>query len=597
MKLQQVFLSLYQQKLYGQIIQQFESPQNTLRNEPTINAFYLNALRHTGEVTKARKGFERLYKKSLGVTFIVNSYGNLLIQLRELEMAITVLTRGIKQLGKQYELVFNLARAQQLNSQYKLALENFKIAATLNQSPLAAKLGEAECLASLGLLEPSKALYELLYQQAPTHLRLLINYCHLSRRLHDLTKAHTIAQTLIRLGPTNAQCWRNLGACNALLNHVNDTKHAYKTALQFDPDNTEIHVQYAHWLWFIGDDDPFGLMTLHIDNEPNNTGLWIAYINLCIKCNLRETAKRSVEKLLAFHPNDLSGLQLLSNIERDMHHYSEALVTSEKLMMLSSKPHKAELLNEHAYNLISCKQFNSAMKFAKILTKREPKDQGWWNLYSTCLRHQDKRREYEALCDYESLIHVADCKPHDVNLEELCSYLLQQHFGQRQPIGQSLNNGTQTLEELFDIDVAILRRLKSFVLLQVSHLVSGLKKQTGHPMLSRLPLKDDYYFTGSWSVKLTQQGFHSPHFHPAGWISGVFYVDVPKSIAQEGQGWIEFGRPNIPGLNDEPEFVVKPKAGRLALFPSYMWHGTRAFSSDETRLTVAFDLIPTQELS
>ncbi|MDB5461275.1 MAG: putative 2OG-Fe(II) oxygenase, partial [Caulobacteraceae bacterium] len=27
------------------------------------------------------------------------------------------------------------------------------------------------------------------------------------------------------------------------------------------------------------------------------------------------------------------------------------------------------------------------------------------------------------------------------------------------------------------------------------------------------------------------------------------------------------------------------------LFPSYMWHGTMPFESDETRLTCAFDLV------
>jgi hypothetical protein len=28
------------------------------------------------------------------------------------------------------------------------------------------------------------------------------------------------------------------------------------------------------------------------------------------------------------------------------------------------------------------------------------------------------------------------------------------------------------------------------------------------------------------------------------------------------------------------------------LFPSYMWHGTTPFTTDETRMTVAFDLVP-----
>ena len=37
---------------------------------------------------------------------------------------------------------------------------------------------------------------------------------------------------------------------------------------------------------------------------------------------------------------------------------------------------------------------------------------------------------------------------------------------------------------------------------------------------------------------------------------------------------------------------MRPKPGRLALFPSYMWHGTVPFTTDESRLTIAFDAVP-----
>jgi hypothetical protein len=37
---------------------------------------------------------------------------------------------------------------------------------------------------------------------------------------------------------------------------------------------------------------------------------------------------------------------------------------------------------------------------------------------------------------------------------------------------------------------------------------------------------------------------------------------------------------------------VKPEAGKLVLFPSYMWHGVEPFESDAPRLTVAFDALP-----
>ena len=39
----------------------------------------------------------------------------------------------------------------------------------------------------------------------------------------------------------------------------------------------------------------------------------------------------------------------------------------------------------------------------------------------------------------------------------------------------------------------------------------------------------------------------------------------------------------------EPFRTIEPKPGRLALFPSTMWHGTYPFDAGE-RLTVAFDV-------
>ena len=36
----------------------------------------------------------------------------------------------------------------------------------------------------------------------------------------------------------------------------------------------------------------------------------------------------------------------------------------------------------------------------------------------------------------------------------------------------------------------------------------------------------------------------------------------------------------------------KPEPGMLVLFPSYMWHGTIPFVTGDSRLTIAFDIVP-----
>jgi hypothetical protein len=59
------------------------------------------------------------------------------------------------------------------------------------------------------------------------------------------------------------------------------------------------------------------------------------------------------------------------------------------------------------------------------------------------------------------------------------------------------------------------------------------------------------------------------------------------------EGVLTFGEPSLvttPVLS--PEYSVRPSVGMLVLFPSYFWHGTVPFRSNQARLTVAFDAVP-----
>ena len=119
-------------------------------------------------------------------------------------------------------------------------------------------------------------------------------------------------------------------------------------------------------------------------------------------------------------------------------------------------------------------------------------------------------------------------------------------------------------------------------------------QDTRHPYLARIPSK---WRLNAWGSILAKQGHHESHIHPSGWISGVYYGRLPtttKSGDKDGQGYIEFGRPsNHVQLTSDPNFhLLKPDDGLLVLFPSYFYHQTIPFNSDEVRFTIAFDAIP-----
>jgi hypothetical protein len=68
---------------------------------------------------------------------------------------------------------------------------------------------------------------------------------------------------------------------------------------------------------------------------------------------------------------------------------------------------------------------------------------------------------------------------------------------------------------------------------------------------------------------------------------------LPEAISQGGQGGLKFGESRFGlGERDRPLRIVKPAVGKLVLFPSYYWHGTVPFESQDARLAIAFDVIP-----
>jgi len=91
-------------------------------------------------------------------------------------------------------------------------------------------------------------------------------------------------------------------------------------------------------------------------------------------------------------------------------------------------------------------------------------------------------------------------------------------------------------------------------------------------------------------------GYNAPHDHLGSFWSGVYYVKVPPN--PEGQaGAIEFLAPHKPmpsgGFIEAPataqKVIIRPEAGQVLIFPSYLVHWVHPNDSDEDRVTIAFN--------
>lgn len=180
----------------------------------------------------------------------------------------------------------------------------------------------------------------------------------------------------------------------------------------------------------------------------------------------------------------------------------------------------------------------------------------------------------------------------------LAEELTRLHTDAQAPIDQTLRHGTQTRGNLFDLELPLVQALKQQISKAITAWLQSCPAVPGHPLLGRLPSPAGaWHFTDSWSSRLRSTGFHTNHVHGHGWLSSCYYVATPSSALRDGShdGWIKFGEPDLPDpvrLQLPPQRMEAPRPGRLALFPSYLWHGTTPFHEDAYRLTVAFDVVP-----
>jgi hypothetical protein len=192
------------------------------------------------------------------------------------------------------------------------------------------------------------------------------------------------------------------------------------------------------------------------------------------------------------------------------------------------------------------------------------------------------------------LLDVPDGWPDlDAYLSDLVNDVRRLHTLRAHPIGNSLREGSQVELTPRQSPFASIRAFPQAIDGPIRRYMEAIG-YGADPMRRRNT--NHYRISGMWSVRLRPHGFHVNHYHPQGWISSACYLHLPPAVQNRGgEGWLKFGEPAFPTSPVlGPEYFIKPEPGLLALFPSYMWHGTVPFSgtADDSRLTVAFDVVP-----
>jgi len=342
----------------------------------------------------------------------------------------------------------------------------------------------------------------------------------------------------------------------------------------------------AHLLWQQGDQAGFTAeIEAALERAPGERQLWFALLSTLMRANAHAAALAVVERARPLLGRDglLDQFEAAAASEAGQGERAEALFAR----MDWGQPGPRIPYLRH---LLRTGRPDEAARMGEALLT-QPQARNIWPYLSTAWRMTGDPR-WAWLEGDERLTAAFDLDEIIEMLPELAETLRGVHRAKAAPFDQTLRGGTQTEGVLLSRSEAPIKRLRAALEGAVGRFVAALPPPVaGHPFLSQP--RSNPYLAGSWSVLLKAEGFHINHVHPEGWISSAFYVDLPV-IDEEGDGhagWLTLGQPPLElALGLEPTRFVRPKPGRLALFPSMMWHGTAPFAKGE-RLTVAFDVL------
>lgn len=268
------------------------------------------------------------------------------------------------------------------------------------------------------------------------------------------------------------------------------------------------------------------------------------------------------------------------------------------LAVLARNPRDRSARQAMAHACLALGDSGAAAQIAEQLLAENPIDQEAAAALATAWRAAGDER-YRRLWDYGALVRAQTIDTPqgwsslEAYLADLRVALAELHALQAHPLEQSVRGGTQTSQNLLASEHPAIRAFFEAVQGPINAYRAAIG--SGDDMF-RSRNGGGHRVLGAWSVRLRPGGFHVDHIHPQGWISSACYIDVPAAVGDETDraGWLRFGAPPIPTRPAlEAEHFVRPLPGLLALFPSYMWHGTVPFGGDQVRTTIAFDIAPT----
>ncbi len=494
----------------------------------------------------------------------LHQFGMLHLQVGRAEEAVALIDEALQHQPADSAWLADRGRAQMAAGRTQEAAETFRRALDANPANHAARIALGNALHDLGLPEEALRHYAEVIAVAPGHIGGLTNLALMQQKLGDHAAARDTIEAALRRAPRNAELQFNAGTVLQAQGRVDEAEAAYKAAIALAPTMVAAHVN---------------LGTTYLEAE---------------RCaEAVEAYRRAIEiepRIATAHANLAAALHQLGD-------YAAAAAANEHAVAL--EPENVVALTNLGQSLQEDDRPDEAVSVYERVLKITPGYVPALANLAIALQEAGRREDAAAIFDFDRLLRLrvietpegyADLGAFNAALR---AYILNHPTLIWDRPAKSTTLGSQTLELLTGDDpvVPALRRvLRGAVEDFVAQCAARASYRGVVPAHWRLV---------TWAVVLQSGGHQSPHTHPAGFASGVYYVGLPDEVGRDAggeAGCLRFGpsNTNVIGNRSQGGFLERlamPAEGLMVLFPSYFWHHTIPFTSDDYRICIAFDAV------
>ncbi len=418
-------------------------------------------------------------------------------------------------------------------------------------------------LRTLGLYDEAISLYRRAVALSPEFAEA---YCDLGATYKDigwLDEAIAAYQDAVRAKPGFALAYSNLGVALKDKGRLDEAVAASAQAIAIDPAMAQAH---------------------------GNLGVALKDLGRI------EEAIEAYRRAIAIQPNFAVAFSNLGNALKALDRIDEAVAAYRQAM--AANPRFGQPHTNVAAIALKRGDAKAALGICDDYLARFGMNCGVLACKVMALEEIGRHEEARFIADYDRLVRpVRIAAPPGFNTvadfnRALASHALDHRSLKFAPSDHATRQGLHS-GELLAGDKGPLVALQDLIVEAAQQYLDTMIGDSRHPFLKERPRLS---CVSAWAVILEAQGHQVPHIHPTAWLSGVYYVKVPKVVAAPGNrfsGWIEFGatgeeyafRTSVPDVK-----AFQPEEGKMFLFPSYLYHRTIPFETNEKRISIAFDI-------